>query len=227
MCVFDDANGIDILNLDAHCAENISPIAVITDNFRRHTNMENVPNEPYFTTSVENLSIRCLSTPSAQPDVAEITINCPAPATPQDSLYSYPTIPCAETGYSFKTPTDKYPLPLTVHRPFIQPIGPVSVEAGETIRFAIIARNPASDISDEADDGIIYNEMTILNPSVKGAKIPLNVYCENLPENAVFDADSRVFEWRTAKTQKGTYNLVFTADDGIIPESITVEATVL
>lgn len=227
VCVFDDANGIDILNLDAHCAENISPIAVITDNFRRHTNMENVPNEPYFTTSVENLSIRCLSTPSAQPDIAEITINCPAPATPQDSLYSYPTIPCAETGYSFKTPTDKYPLPLTVHRPFIQPIGPVSVEAGETIRFELIARNPASDISDEADDGIIYNEMTILNPSVKGAKIPLNVYCENLPENAVFDADSRVFEWRTAKTQKGTYNLVFTADDGIIPESITVEAAVL
>ena len=69
--------------------------------------------------------------------------------------------------------------------------------------------------------------MTMLNPSVKGAKVSLNVYCENLPENAVFDADKRIFEWQTAETQKGTYNLIFTADDGIIPESVTIEATVL
>ncbi len=227
VCVFDDANGIDILNMDAYCAENISPIAIITDNFRRHTNMENVPNEPYFTTSVENLNIKGLSTSSTQPDIVKITINCPAPATPPDSLYGYPTVPCVETGYSFKTPTDKYPLPLTVHRPFIQPIEPVKVQAGETIKLSLIVRNPATDISDKADDGIVYNEMTMLNPSVKGAKVSLNVYCENLPENAVFDADKRIFEWHTTETQKGTYNLIFTADDGIIPESITIEATVL
>ncbi len=227
VCVFDDAYNIDISAMNAYCAETVSPIAVITDNFRRHTNRENIPDEPYFTTSVEDINIIGLSTPSTQPDIKEIIINCPAPATPCDSLYGHPTIPCRETGYRFNVPTDKYPFPLTVHRPFIEPIPPVKVHASETVRFTLTVRNPASDISDRADDGIVYNELTLLNPSVGGVNVPLDVYCENLPENAVFDSDGLTFIWQTQITQHGIYDLIFTVDDHVIPESMTVTVTVL
>lgn len=249
VCVFDDMNRVHVDGLTADCAENISPIAVITDHYRRRTNAENVPEQPYFTTRVTGLEVSGLNTqdwhtaPSvlcrrdgflygadqrcAPPRIAEIEIHAPAPGTPRDSLYAYPTVPCQETGYRFPTETDAYPLPLTVHRPFIQPIAPLRLNAGKTVRLTLTVRNPATDISAEADNGMIYNEQPArLNYSVRGAAAALSLSCENLPEGAEFDAESREFYWTPAAGQIGEYSIVFVADDGVIPEKMTLKLTV-
>ena len=133
---------------------------------------------------------------------------------------------CRETGYSFAVDTDAYPLPLTVHRPFIRPVAPVSVAAGETLELRLSVRNPATDISDRADDGMIYNEQQRLNHSVKGAAVTLTLSCEGLPEGASFDPSEKLFLWTPSLSQCGEYNLIFAADDGVIPEKTTVRITV-
>ncbi len=259
VCVFDDMSGVRVEGLTADCAAGIAPIAVITDHYRRHTNGENVPEQPYFTTTVTGLELitppvlrrrgetqspaalwapadatraqdfaDTLSAPAdaAQAQIADIHIHAPAPGTPPDSLYPYPTAPCLETGYRFQVDTDDYPLPLTVHRPFIRPIAPVSVAAGETLSLALSVRNPATDISDEADNGIIYNEQQRLNHSVKGASVTLSLSCENPPAGATFHEAERLFRWTPAPSQCGRYEIVFVVDDGIIPEKMTVQITV-
>lgn len=279
VCVLDDINGVRLDGLTADCAEGIAPIAAVTHHCRRHTNAENVPEQPYFTTTVTGLElvsppvIRTWHTDAAQPSptpvqpqrrteqsngrstscghnpvqsdgrstscghnpaksgtvhaqIAEIHIHAPAPGTPPDSLYAYPTVPCRETGYSFAVDTDAYPLPLTVHRPFIRPVAPVSVAAGETLELRLSVRNPATDISDRADDGMIYNEQQRLNHSVKGAAVTLTLSCEGLPEGASFDPSEKLFLWTPSLSQCGEYNLIFAADDGVIPEKTTVRITV-
>lgn len=236
VCVFDDINGVTLDGLEADCAEGREPIAVITDRFRRHTNAENVPEQPYFTTGVEGLEFVqpvTLHTPSGRTKttdtgiVREVEINAPAPGTPRDSLYSHPTVPCKDTGYTFPVATDDYPLPLTVHRPFIRPMAPVRLPVGENCRFTLAVRNPATDISDEADNGILYNEQAArLNYSVKGASVVLTLSCENLPRGACFNAESGEFFWTPSADQIGEYAVTFAVDDGVIPEKMTVSITV-
>lgn len=215
-CVLDDARNVSIRQLHADCSKGIAPIAAVTNRFRRHTNAENVPEQPYFTTTVSDLQTDTTS------DVIIIEVNAPAPGTPQDSLYPYPTVPCPDTGYRFHIDTDDYPLPLTVHRPYICPIAPITAAVGETVSFALTVRNPATDISDEADDGIIYNEQVISNYSVQGTEVSLRLSCGRLPEGASFDAGKRKFCWTPAGGQCGEYRIPFIADDGIIPECTEV-----
>lgn len=239
VCVFDDMNGVRVDGLTADCSAGVAPIAVIIDHYRRHTNAENVPEQPYFTTTVTGLELvtqpvlRTPDTGASQDDssgteaqIAQIHIHAPAPGTPPDSLYAYPTVPCRETGYSFAADTDDYPLPLTVHRPFIRPIAPVSVTVGETFYLKLSVRNPATDISDEADSGMIYNEQQRLNHSVGGAAVTLTLSCENTPEGAAFDAAEKTFSWMPSPAQCGEYGIVFVVDDGVIPEKTTVRITV-
>ncbi len=269
VCVFDDVNGATVDGLEACCREGLAPIAVITDHYRRHTNAEYVPEQPYFTTKVTDLSIlkplilhaesdthvtsrrlgtetgsqaayqasRCESgfqaayqaslagsseKGSLNAWIQEVEIHAPAPGTPPDSLYPYPTVPCMESGYR------DYPLPLTVHRPFIHPVAPVRLAPGETYSVVLTVRNPASDISEEADNGIIYNEqVTRLNYGVKGMNVPLTLNCENLPKGAVFDPDTRRFSWTPADGQQGEYGIVFVVNDGVLPEKMTLKIRVL
>lgn len=265
VCVFDDVDGVSVDGLEADCMEGIAPVAVVTDHYRRHTNAENVPEQPYFTTDVTGLSIlkplvlhkvsdthvinlHCNQEGGAPrlhsaeecyaSDVQEINaegytqaewvrkveIHAPAPGTPRDSLYSYPTVPCAETGYRFRTDTDDYPLPLTVHRPFIHPIAPVGLTVGEAYSVMLTVRNPASDISEEADNGVIYNEQVArLNYGVKGMDVPLSLRCENLPEGAVFDAENLRFTWTPKAGQQGRYEIVFVVDDNVLPEKMVLK----
>ncbi len=241
VCVFDDAADICMDGLEAYCEKETAPIAVITDRYRRHTNAENVPEQPYFTTSVTRFEIlkplvlhhNCRRASDAEQDslgnswVKEIEINAPAPGTPQDSLYPHPTVPCPDTGYHFAADTDGYPLPLAVHRPFIRPVPPVRIAPGDTCRFTLTVRNPASDISAQADSGMIYNERAArLNYSVKGMKIPLTLSCPSLPQGAVFLPERGEFSWTPHREQRGEYSIVFMVDDGIIPETTTVKIIV-
>lgn len=261
VCVFDDVNEVCLDGLEAFCEKETAPIAAVTHRYRRHTNAENVPEQPYFTTTVKNLEIpkplvlhgidsyngtvepqyeyrpdprdtNPASLPSGEL-VKSVTIDAPAPGTPQDSFYSYPTVPCPESGYRFRVDTENYPLPLTVYRPFICPLAPARIAVGETYSVSLIVRNPASDVSEETDSGIIYNEKTTrLNYGVKGREIPLTLSCENLPTNAAFDpvSGSRPvsgdFRWTPAAGQEGEYEITFLVDDGVLPEKMTLHITV-
>lgn len=252
VCVLDDTADVCVDGMEAYCEKGLAPIAAVTDHFRRHTNAENVPEQPYFTTTVTNLQIAKppvlhreadypvssaaihtarTGTDPAGNDLAclvkNVEIHAPAPGTPRDSLYPYPTVPCSETGYRFQVDTDDYPLPLTVHRPFIRQIAPVHIAPGQSCHLVLTVRNPASDISEEADDGIIYNEQIArLNYGVKGMDVALTLSCECLPEGAVFDACSHVFSWTPSCCQRGAYDIVFVVNDGVLPEKMTVRITV-
>lgn len=256
VCVFDDADGVSINGLEACCKEGLAPVVTVTDHYRRHTNAENVPEQPYFTTKVTGLSISepfiihaendfhvisqltdlgqrdSTVTPSSEnlqttAWIQEVEIHAPAPGTPPDSLYPYPTVPCMESGYRFMVDTDDYPLPLTVYRPFIHPIAPVQLAPGQAYSVILTVRNPASDISEEADDGIIYNEQVArLNYGVKGMDVPLTLGCKNLPDGAVFEPDSRRFSWTPRVGQQGKYEIVFVVNDGVLPEEMTLKITV-
>lgn len=265
VCVLDDVNGITVDGFAADCAKGVEPFALITNHYRRHTNAENVPEQPYFTTDVQGLNFvkmpdisgktsplqtggdktNCCETGSdkmsaiaTNPDklwnnnsnkslLKEVIINAPAPGTPSDSLYPHPTVPCADTGYRYKVDTNDYPLPLTVYRPFIQPVAPISLTAEETCDFTLTVRNPAGDISDEADNGIIYNEQVFRkHHSVGGVNVPLSLSCENLPAGACFDPVNRTFSWTPDATRCGIHEITFVVDDGIIPEKMTVRITV-
>ncbi len=243
VCVFDDGKGITLDGMEAYCHKGLSPIVTITDHYRRHTNAENVPEQPYFTTRVEDFKL--LKPPifhdspmfpqgqlPSQEDnnssiVREVEIHAPAPGTPQDSLYPHPTAPCLETGYHFAVDTDDYPLPLTVHRPFIRPLAPVSATPGVYCTLHLTVRNPASDISDIADNGMIYNEASRrLNYSVKGQDIPLALSCPSLPKGATFDPGQGIFHWIPSESQLGEHLISFVLDDGVSPEQTDVTITV-
>jgi len=227
VCVFDDADGIYIDGLEAPCEKDMPPLAIITDHYRRHTNAENVPQQPYFTTTVSGLELRRPLLSPGTPEVAEIVINAPAPGTPADRLYPHPTVPCQDTGYHFAVDTDDYALPRTVYRPFIQPLAPITLRPGELCEITLTVRNPASEISQEADNGMIYNERAKRrNYSVKGVQVPLTLSCESLPQGAGFDAEKGKFQWTPTAQQIGTHEITFIVDDGLIPEKTKVHITV-
>ncbi len=220
VCILDDANDVLIDGLEAAPVPFREPIAVITDHFRRHTNAENIPGQPYFTTTVKDLEIR-------QPlPVAYVDINAPAPGTPADGFYSYPTVPCNETGYSFKVDTDKYPLPLTVHRPYIRPVGVQELRAGKAYTLDLEIRCPASDVSDIPYNGIIHGEQSALHHSVRGIQTDLKLSAERLPHGADLDVEKRQFHWLPDASQIGEHEVVFIVDDGVIPEKMTVKLIV-
>lgn len=221
VCVLDDVCGVLIRRLHADRCGETAPVATVTNHFRRHTNAENVPEQPYFTTTVRDLQT------DRPEDILAVEVNAPAPGTPKDGLYPYPTVPCSDTGYRFHVDTDRYPLPLTVHRPYICPIAPITAAPAETISFVLTVRNPATDISEEADNGIIYNEQTVSNYSVQGADISLRLSCGSLPAGASFDAQTRRFDWTPSAGQCGEYRIPFTVDDGVIPECTEVLLRIL
>jgi hypothetical protein len=164
-------------------------------------------------------------------DVEEIEVNAPAPGTPSDSLYGYPTVPSKGSGYSYKIETDEYPLVQTVHRPYIVPVKPFEAKAGKMISFGLKVRIPASDISDVDDDGKIYNEMVLKNYYVSGINNGLSpdavkVYSSNLPDGAKFDEESFTFTWCPTKEQCGEYDLTFIINDGVLPEKMSVKICV-
>ena len=122
--------------------------------------------------------------------------------------------------------TDNYPLPLTVYRPYIRPVAPVKVQAGELCQVVLSVGRPASDISDEASSTRIYNEQLCPNYSVKGVISSLQISCKNLPEGAEFDAGSMRFLWTPTKEQQGEHRIVFVVDDGLMPEKMQMKITV-
>lgn len=217
--VMDDVRQVDIKNTQACCKEGVDTIALITNHFKRHTNREYVKEESYFTTTVEDVNL------PENFSVKKIAIHAPAPGTPTDSLYPYPTLPIPENGYQFATKTEDYPLPLTVHRPFIVPMERQIVQSGDMVSFKVKVRNPAIEAEESEAESFIYNEaMKNRDYTVKGIGIEVRIRAENLPEDSIFDEESGVFTWKPKTC--GIYQIVFICDDGVIPEKTVVEIEV-
>lgn len=143
--VLDDVENVTIAGLAGKCGLETQMqtawggIVTVTNHFRRKTNLEYVPNEPYFTTGVRGLEIAAACGEAetetiaqracrtavredlpagirllTEADVTRITVNAPAPGTPPDELYPYPTAAIPENGYEYKVKTSDYPYPVCV-----------------------------------------------------------------------------------------------------------------
>ncbi len=206
--VLDDVSNADLRTVVAKTASGVKAVVKVTNNYKRHVGNEYVPDEPYFTTTCENVKLGLLS-------CEQVTVDAPAPGTPADSCYADIRLPIPENGYQFAEKTEDYPLPLTVHRPYFSYIGDQNVKLGDTLSLKISARDPANGarttqakpaaVIEALDAGLIYGT-------------------EKLPAGASFDAASHTLTFTPAKA--GTYNVTFTLDDGVIPEKKTIRIVV-
>ena len=106
--VLDD---VEDVCLDSVSANSQNGVALVTNHYRRPTNLEYIKDEPYFTTSVEEFSMEN----SSVGEIHLVEVNAPAPGTPSDTFYEYPTTATPETGYCYKKEANDYPLPKTVY----------------------------------------------------------------------------------------------------------------
>lgn len=215
MLVFDDARDIKLVNVTGSIAEDIPQVVTVKNNYKRPTHLEYIKDYPYHVTEVKELTIH--NKKDEELDVREVTVNAPAPGTPKDSLYSYPTAAIPENGYNFKIPTEEYKLPLTVYRPFFVPIKPIEVYIGEEVRFTVRLRYPAFETSEKQAGNHIYNErIKQRDYTVTSTDVPqITVLPVEMPINAGFDDESNVFTWKTYV--EGEFKIVFSATDGILP----------
>ena len=167
----------------------------VTNTRKRDPVREYVKEYAYKTTAVTNLSV------PAGLSVQEATINRPAPGTPPDSLYAFPTAPSAANPYSYTVANANYPFPLTVHRPQFDFVAKQTVKEAHVLQFAVNARTPATGVA-------------------------LSYSAANLPAGASFAPATRTLSWTPRYGQAGTYTMQFIVDDGVIPETQNVSVTV-
>lgn len=206
--VLDDVSNADLRTVAAKTASGVKAVVKVTNHYKRHVGNEYVPDEPYFTTTCENVKLGLLS-------CEQVTVDTPAPGTPADSCYADIRLPIPENGYQFAEKTEDYPLPLTVHRPYFSYIGDQTVRLGETLTLKISARNPANGLrtTQKQPEAVIE--------ALDGG---LTYGAERLPAGASFDAASHTLTFTPAKA--GTYPITFTLDDGVIPEKKTIRIVV-
>lgn len=206
--VLDDVSNADLRTVAAKTASGVKAVVKVTNHYKRHVGNEYVPDEPYFTTTCENVKLGLLS-------CEQVTVDAPAPGTPADSCYADIRLPIPENGYQFAEKTEDYPLPLTVHRPYFSYIGDQTVKLGETLTLKISARNPANGLrtTQKQPEAVIE--------ALDGG---LTYGAERLPAGASFDAASHTLTFTPAKA--GTYPITFTLDDGVIPEKKTIRIVV-
>lgn len=220
--VLDDVEHVSLSGITADVSADVSMLALVTNTYKRPTNLEYVKDEPYQTTTVKNLML------SEQMSIKEVLVDAPAPGTPPDSLYVYPTAACQENGYEYSVKTEHYPLPLTVHRPFFKPTAPKEGYCGAELSFRVQVRNPALETAKEASEAFIYNEaVKNQNYVVGSARLTAHLYAQDLPKGASFNENSGKFNWIPRKGQEGRYEITFVYDDGVIPVSQRVEIVVV
>jgi hypothetical protein len=175
-------------------------IVTVTNACKRSPAFEYMQEVPYRTTTVTGLSV--------PPGTAleAVRVSRPAPGTPPDSLYEYPTAPSAAAPYAYGLADADYPKPLTVFRPYFAPIAAQSVEAGRQLQFRVQA--------------VAIAEGSSLKLSITG-----------LPAGAAFDrsrgdSSSGTFRWQPATEQVGGYDVTLVADDGVLPVKKRLTITV-
>lgn len=228
--VLDDIEQGSLQNIQASHSDKIETVVTVKNLYKRPAGYEYVKDYKYSTTTVKEVAIEdSLS-------VKSIIVDAPAPGTPKDSFYVYDTVAIPETGYTYPLETKDYPLPQTVFRPFFYEIKKQSVKAGETLKFNVVARQPAFETSLLETDGKIYNEsISSKDYTVQGNLKPMVLEVEGIPEHARFNASAFepgkpcTFEWtpRNENIRDEVYTILFKADDGIIPVNMAVEILVI
>lgn len=222
--VLDDVSQVVFNQVAADGNDKTAKVALVTNLFRRHTNREYLPDEPYFTTGVEDLEILYPKGSDqkkwiTEQDLCNIMVLSPPPGTPRDSLYPYPTVALPETGYRFAVPTEEYPLPLTVHRPFFKAVRQQKVKRGERLEVPIVLRDPAVEVTKQEGENFIYNEAkTEAEFTVSGIERACMIFLESKFAGAWYDRERKLFVWDTQEMACGKYRVVMAADDGVLTE---------
>jgi polygalacturonase len=196
--VLDDVSSGSFDGFKAQVKTGTPAFVKVTNNRKRVAVREYVLNEPYKKTTVTDVR-----TPDGLA-VQEVTIDRPAPGTPQDTLYTLPTAPSASAPYAYAVPDASYPRPLTVYRPSIAGIATSTAVVGQSLTFVV--------------NGV---------SAIEGAS--LSYSAGTLPAGASFDTGSRRFSWTPTAAQVGKQTVEFIVDDGVIPQkrqfTITVKAS--
>ncbi len=191
--VLDDVSNARFEAFSAEAKAGVATIVTVTHAFKRPPAFEYVKELPYRTTTVTGLS-----TPPGTV-VEAVKVSRPAPGTPPDSLYEYPTAPSAAAPYAYAVADADYPRPLTVYRPYFEPMLAPSVEAGQLLQLRVRAIAVAP-----------------------GSSLKLSI--EGLPEGAAFDSSTGTFRWQPA--QSGNHDVTLVADDGVLPVKKPLTITV-
>lgn len=102
--VLDDASevvleNVSVINRD-NAQETKAEVVAVEQHYKRHTNYEYLPGEPYFATGVSALTVRGdAEQVVTERNVITAVVDAPAPGTPPDALFPYPTV-CEEVRYS-------------------------------------------------------------------------------------------------------------------------------
>lgn len=193
--VLDDVADARFEAFDASAKAGVPTIVTVTNSFKRPPVFEYVKDLPYRTTTVTGLS-----TPPGTA-LQAVQVSRPAPGTPPDSLYPHPTAPSAAAPYAYAHSGADYPKPLTVFRPYFEPIAEASVEAGQLLQFRVRA--------------------VAIAPGSR-----LKVSIDGLPPGAVFDGSNGSFRWRPVAAQAGSHDVTLVADDGVLPVKKRLTITV-
>ncbi len=205
--VLDDTADTFLQDINADIAEDTLELVCVANQYKRHTGLEYIPGEPYFSTGNEGLKAESLN-------MEEVTVDCPAPGTSADDIYPNMKLPIPEYGYSYAVPTEEYELPRTVFRPYFRSLHDQTIKVGDTLSLTVEARNPADGIPsfEETPEAVITDNG---NNLVFGT--------EDLPKGASFDAEMHQFTF--TPNAPGEYEVTFTLDDGVIPVRRTVTFT--
>ncbi len=192
--VLDDVDGANFDNFAADIKSGVPVFVTVTNSKKREVDREYVKDLPYKTTTVNNLTVK--------PELPQqsVTVDRPAPGTPPDSLYTYPTAPDTTYPYSYAVASATYPKPLTVYRPSFNDITGTTARENYLMLFTVSAKAPGGGT--------------------------LTYSAESLPQGASFDPGSGMFMWTPAAGQAGKYTVKFTVNDGVLPESKEVPLTV-
>ncbi|WP_160111718.1 glycoside hydrolase family 28 protein [Paraburkholderia piptadeniae] len=107
--VLDDVHDSSFIGFSAMAKPGMPEFVMVANARKREAESEFVPNVPYRMTTVSNVF-----TPPGVTKQA-VAILRPAPGTPPDRLYGYPTVPSAVHPYGYAIPNTSYRLPPTVH----------------------------------------------------------------------------------------------------------------
>lgn len=212
--VLTNASDIHMEDVQAEVKAGVAKLVTVCNPYTRATNHECLLNEPYFETKVTNLwFVNDKETSMGMEDVQEITLTAPAPGTPRDELYTYPTVPIPENGYSFKVATEDYSLPVTVFRPFLQVDKCMKVQKGQVLTKTLVLRDPIAQATAKENDGMIYNESRVRDYVVPGYLRECEVSLENEQEGVQFDKETLQLRFDTGKAENGIYTLRFIIED--------------
>ena len=141
--VLDDVENAVLDGVAGDCMEQVEEIALVNHRFKRPTDFENVPEEPYFATSAGAEGIPAFW------KTKTVEVNAPEPGTLPDSQYPYCCTAMPENGYTYKVKTEEYPIPATVYRPFFTVPGTIYASCGERLQVPVTYRNPLTETTAE------------------------------------------------------------------------------